>query len=41
MDKYWIAGSVIFAMIMTLTLVTFVGEAAREAFDPKLHTTYE
>ncbi|MCK4799076.1 MAG: ABC transporter permease subunit [Spirochaetes bacterium] len=41
MDKYWIAGSVIIAMIITLTLVTFVGEAVREAFDPKLHTTYE
>jgi len=28
-------------MLITLMTVTFVGEAIREAFDPKLHTTYE
>ena len=41
MDAWWIVGSVIAAMILTLMLVTFIGEAVREAFDPKLHTTYE
>jgi microcin C transport system permease protein len=41
MDAWWIVGSVIFAMILTLMLVTFIGEAVREAFDPKLHSTYE
>jgi microcin C transport system permease protein len=41
LDKYWVAGSVIAAMVITLTLVTFIGEAIREAFDPKLYTTYE
>jgi microcin C transport system permease protein len=41
MDAWWIAGSVVGAMLMTLTLVTFTGEAVREAFDPKLHTVYE
>jgi len=41
MDAYWIAGSVIAAMLTTLITVTFIGEAVREAFDPKLHTTYE
>ena len=41
LSNYWIAGSVIFSMVLTLTLVTFIGEAIREAFDPKLHTTYE
>ena len=41
LDAWWIAGSVIAAMIITLVTVTFVGEAVREAFDPKLHTTYE
>jgi len=41
LQSYWIAGSVIFAMIFVLTLVTFIGEAVREAFDPKLFTTYE
>ena len=29
------------AMVTVLTLVTFVGEAIREAFDPKKFTTYE
>ena len=41
MDAWWIAGSVIVAMIFTLVAVTFIGEAVREAFDPKLHTIYE
>lgn len=41
MDAWWIAGSVIAAMTATLVVVTFIGEAVREAFDPKLHTTYE
>ena len=41
LDAWWIGGSVILAMIITLTAVTFIGEAIREAFDPKMHTTYE
>jgi len=41
MDAWWIVGSVIIAMTVTLITVTFVGEAVREAFDPKLHTTYQ
>ena len=41
LDAWWIGGAVVFAMIITLMTVTFVGEAVREAFDPKLHTTYE
>ncbi len=41
LDAWWISGSVIGAMIVTLMIVTFIGEAVREAFDPKLHTTYE
>jgi microcin C transport system permease protein len=41
LDAWWIGGSVILAMIITLMAVTFVGEAIREAFDPKMHTTYE
>jgi len=41
MDAWWIAGSVIVAMIVTLTTVTFIGEAVREAFDPKMYSTYE
>ena len=41
LDAWWIGGSVVLAMIITLMAVTFVGEAIREAFDPKMHTTYE
>jgi microcin C transport system permease protein len=41
MEAWWISGSVIAAMTITLITVTFIGEAVREAFDPKLHTTYE
>jgi len=41
MDAWWISGSVVIAMLVTLIVVTFIGEAVREAFDPKMHTTYE
>ena len=41
LDAWWISGSVIGAMVITLITVTFIGEAVREAFDPKLHTVYE
>jgi microcin C transport system permease protein len=41
MWAWWIAGSVIAGLVVTLLTVTFIGEAVREAFDPKLHTIYE
>ncbi len=41
MDAWWISASVVAVMTVTLVVVTFAGEAVREAFDPKLHTTYE
>jgi len=41
MNAWWIAGSVVAAMLVTLIVVTFIGEAVREAFDPRMHTTYE
>jgi microcin C transport system permease protein len=37
----WISISVVTCMALLLTMITFVGEALREAFDPKKHTTYE
>ena len=40
-SAWWLGFSVIFAMVFTLVAVTFVGEAIREAFDPKMHTVYE
>jgi microcin C transport system permease protein len=41
LESIWIVSSVIVAMTIILTMVTFIGEAIREAFDPKKHTTYE
>jgi microcin C transport system permease protein len=41
LSAWWLAGSVVAAMVLTLVLVTFIGEAVREALDPKMHTTYE
>ena len=40
-SAWWIGASVLSAMILTLVAVTFIGEAIREAFDPKMHTVYE
>ena len=37
----WIVLSAFVAMATVLMLVTFIGEAVREAFDPKKFTTYE
>ncbi|MGF1760516.1 ABC transporter permease subunit [Photobacterium sagamiensis] len=36
----WIASSVVAAIVMVLVMVTFIGEAIREAFDPKKYTRY-
>ena len=37
----WIVSSAFVAMVVVLTLVTFIGEAVREAFDPKKYTVYK
>lgn len=36
----WIVTSAFFALVFMLTLVTFIGEAVREAFDPRKFTFY-
>lgn len=41
LESLWIVSSVVVAMTLVLTLVTFIGEAIREAFDPKVHIHYE
>ncbi len=41
LDAWWVAGSVVVMLVLILTMVTFVGEAVREAFDPKKFTVYE
>ena len=37
----WIVSSAFTALVFILVLVTFIGEAVREAFDPKKFTTYQ
>jgi len=41
LSKPWLVTSAFTALVCLLTLVTFVGEAVREAFDPKKFTIYE
>jgi microcin C transport system permease protein len=41
LDDPWIVTSVVTAMIAILLMVTYIGEAIREAFDPKRFTFYE
>ncbi len=41
LSALWISISMFVAMVCVLLLVTFVGEALREAFDPKKFTTYQ
>lgn len=40
LDAYWILVSVVGAIVLVLTMVTFIGEGVREAFDPKKYTRY-
>lgn len=37
----WIISSIVGALVIVMVCITFVGEAIREAFDPKRHSTYE
>lgn len=41
LDSPWIVASAIIATTLILVLVQFIGEAIREAFDPKRYTKYE
>jgi len=41
LESPWIVTSVVAAMVVVLLAVTYVGEAIREAFDPKKFTYYE
>ena len=36
----WLVTSAFLSLVALLVLVTFVGEAVREAFDPKKYTIY-
>jgi microcin C transport system permease protein len=37
----WIVTSAFVTLVLLLTLVTFIGEAVRESFDPKKFTVYK
>jgi len=37
----WIVSSAFFALVFILTVVTFIGESVREAFDPRKFTIYK
>lgn len=41
LESPWIVSSAFAGMVTLLLLITFVGEAIREAFDPKKFTTYQ
>lgn len=41
LESLWIVGSVVLAMTLVLMLATFIGEAIREAFDPRAFRFYE
>ena len=41
LEHPWIVSSVVTAIIIVLLMVTYIGEAIREAFDPKKFTYYE
>jgi microcin C transport system permease protein len=41
LDAVWIVGSVTSAMAVVLMMITFIGEAVREAFDPRRHAYFE
>lgn len=41
LDAPWIVSTVVVAMTLVLVAVTFIGEAIREAYDPKKFTKYE
>lgn len=40
LDAWWIFASVTVCLVVIMLLVTFIGEAIRDAFDPKKYTTY-
>lgn len=40
LDAPWIVASAFCGLVLVLVLVTFIGEAIREAFDPRRFTTY-
>lgn len=41
LQAIWIISSTVASLVIVMVAITFIGEAVREGFDPKLHTIYE
>ncbi|MBF0289669.1 MAG: ABC transporter permease subunit [SAR324 cluster bacterium] len=41
LQAIWIISSTVTALVVVMVSITFIGEAVREGFDPKLHSTFE
>ena len=41
LQALWIISSVVTALVIVMVSITFIGEAIREGFDPKMHSFYE
>lgn len=41
LQAIWIISATVGALIVIMVSITFIGEAIREGFDPKLHSTFE
>ncbi len=41
LQAIWIISSTVAALVVVMVSITFIGEAIRESFDPKLHSTFE
>ena len=41
LQAVWIISSTVTALVVVMVCITFIGEAVREGFDPKMHSTYE
>lgn len=41
LQAIWIISSAVMALVVVMVSITFIGEAVREGFDPRMHSTYE
>lgn len=41
LQAIWIISSIVVALVVVMVSITFIGEAVREGFDPRMHSTYE
>ncbi|MBU2648802.1 ABC transporter permease subunit [bacterium] len=41
LQAIWIISSTVVALVFVMVSITFIGEAVREGFDPRMHSTYE